>query len=80
MTDFGTQSDTDQTVALPGSAGTFLMHHAKTIHWAGANRSNTRSRRAIGFIYYAKRARVDEAAKQAYQETLDARLKSAEKI
>ena len=43
------------------------MHHARTIHWAGPNRSKTRSRRAIGFIYYAKRAREDIAAKEAYQ-------------
>jgi len=80
MTDFGTQSDRENTVAFPGKAGTFLMHHAKTVHWAGANKSTTRSRRALGFIYYAKRARLDEAAKDAYQRALDERLKVSEKI
>ncbi|OUS06114.1 hypothetical protein A9Q96_10145 [Rhodobacterales bacterium 52_120_T64] len=30
MIDFGTQADRDETIAFPGSAGTFLMHHAKT--------------------------------------------------
>lgn len=80
MTDFGTQSDQDNTVAFPGSAGTFLMHHAKTVHWAGANKSTTRSRRALGFIYYAKRAKLDHAAREAYQKALDVSLKISEKI
>lgn len=80
MTDFGTQSDKENEVSFPGPAGTFLMHHAKTIHWAGANTSATRSRRALGFIYYAKRAILDNTAKEAYQAALDARLKTSSKI
>ena len=56
------------------------MHDARTIHWAGANRSQTRTRRALGFIYYAKSARIDETAKKAYQDRLDAKLRSASKI
>ncbi|MDG1738272.1 MAG: phytanoyl-CoA dioxygenase family protein [Paracoccaceae bacterium] len=80
MTDFGTPSDVAETVAFPGSAGTFLMHHAKTIHWAGANQSQTRSRRALGFIYYAKSAKLDEVSKEAYQSKLDSRLAHAAKI
>jgi len=80
ISDFGTASDKADSVAFPGPAGTFLMHHARTIHWAGPNRSKTRSRRAIGFIYYAKRAREDIAAKEAYQKSLDARLRAQAKI
>lgn len=80
MTDFGTDEDKSGTVACPGGPGTFLMHHAKTIHWAGPNSSPTRSRRALGFIYYAARAKVDVAAKETYQMTLDARLKSEARI
>lgn len=80
ITDFGTPADLKDEIAFPGSAGTFLMHHAKTIHRAGANRSKTRSRRALGFIYYAKRAKLDVAAKEAYQQALDARLKQSRKI
>ncbi len=80
ITDFGTASDKADSVAFPGPAGTFLMHHARTIHWAGPNRSKTRSRRAIGFIYYAKRAREDIAAKEAYQRSLDERLRTQAKI
>ncbi len=80
MTDFGTASDHANTVACPGSAGTFLMHHARTIHWALPNQSKGRARRAIGFIYYAKRAKVDIKAKEAYQKALDERLRAEAKI
>ena len=80
ITDFGSSDDQANEVAFPCSAGTFLMHHAKTIHRAGANRSKTRSRRALGFIYYAKRAKLNVAAKEAYQRALDDRLKSQSKI
>jgi hypothetical protein len=80
MTDFGTPEDKAGTVACPGGPGTFLIHHSKTVHWAGPNNSPTRSRRALGFIYYAAGARVDVAAKEAYQKALDARLKSEGRI
>lgn len=80
ITDFGTDDDQAQSVACPGSAGTFLMHHAKTIHWAGANQSKVRSRRALGFIYYAKNTKIDIAAKEAYQTYLDKHLKNSSKI
>ena len=56
------------------------MYHAKTVHWAGANNSPTRSRQALGFIYYVKNAQVDEVAKAAYHQALDVRLKKAAKI
>jgi phytanoyl-CoA hydroxylase len=80
ITDYGTADDVTAEVAFPGAAGTFLMHHAKTIHMAGANKSAKRTRRALGFIYYAKDAKLDVAAKEAYQATLDARLKGDQKI
>lgn len=80
ISDFGSADDIANTVAIPGTAGTFLMHNAKTIHFAGANRSDTRSRRALGFIYYAKRARIDTDAQDAYQKSLDIQLKSDSKI
>jgi phytanoyl-CoA hydroxylase len=80
ITDFGTLDDEAETTAFPGQAGTFLMHHAKTIHWAGANQSPNRSRRALGFIYYAKSAKLDLAKKDAYQRALDVQLKGSDKI
>ncbi|MEP3278225.1 MAG: phytanoyl-CoA dioxygenase family protein [Stappiaceae bacterium] len=77
MTDFGTDEDNQNAVSFPGVAGTFLMHDAKTIHWAGANNSTTRSRRALGFIYYGKSAELDIEAQETYQRKLDARLESS---
>lgn len=80
MTDFGSDTDHQNTVSFPGTAGTFLMHHARTIHWAGANTSLTRSRRALGFIYYGKSAKLDKAASETYQASLDAQLRSRKKV
>ncbi len=80
ITDFGSQADEKDAVHFPGGAGTFLMHDAMTVHWAGANQSKTRSRRALGFIYYAKSAQLDVAKKEAYQRKLDNELKKAGKI
>lgn len=80
ITDFGTADDKANTVACPGEAGTFLMHHSKTIHWAEANRSPTRARRALGFVYFGNSATVDEAARDAYQAKLQADLRAAGKI
>jgi phytanoyl-CoA hydroxylase len=80
LTDFGTEADRAGTVALPGGPGTFLLHDARTIHWAGPNRSPTRSRRALGFVYFGESARVDEAAKAAYKAKLEAELRAQRKI
>lgn len=80
ITDYGTPEDLAAEKAFPGPAGTFLMHHAKTIHLAGGNSSLSRTRRALGFIYYSKDAKLDSAAKKAYQAALDARLETEAKI
>jgi phytanoyl-CoA hydroxylase len=50
--------------------GDLLVHHALTIHRADGNTSQDRNRRALGFIYYADRAREDTLRKQAYQQAL----------
>ena len=80
ITDFGTPDDVANTVTMPGEAGMLLMHHCKTVHWASPNRSPTRSRRALGFVFYGQSAKPDEEAKRAYQAKLDAELKAANKI
>ena len=56
--------------AFPASPGTLLAHDARTVHFATGNQSPTRTRQALGFIYYAKRAREDQAAHAAYQAKL----------
>lgn len=80
LTDFGTDHDHAETVALPGGAGTFLMHDAHTVHWAGPNRSPDRSRRALGFVYFGESARIDEVSKAAYKARLEAELRAGGKI
>lgn len=56
------------------------MHDCKMIHWAGANLSQTRSRRAVGFIYFAKSATPDKEARAAYQAQLDKDFAASKKI
>ena len=51
-----------------------------TIHWAEANMSKHRSRKALGFIYYAQKAREDKAAHAAYQKKLAEELSQKSKI
>jgi phytanoyl-CoA hydroxylase len=80
ITDFGTAPDRADTAGQPGKAGMLLMHDCKTVHWASENRSPTRSRRAIGFVYYGESARPDEAARAAYAAKLEADLKAQGKI
>ncbi len=80
VTDFGTPDDKANDVACPAEAGTLLIHGARTIHWARGNSSPTRSRRALGFIYYAERAKFDETSWRAYQERLAGDLARQGKI
>ena len=49
-----------------------LMHDCKTVHWASPNRSPTRSRRALGFVYFGVSAKADEEMKRAAERGLPA--------
>ncbi|MGH2645665.1 MAG: phytanoyl-CoA dioxygenase family protein, partial [Chitinophagaceae bacterium] len=69
ITDFG-EKDLAKEVALPSKPGDLLAHHSLTIHRADENRSSTRSRRALGFIYFAASCQEDIEAKEAYLKTL----------
>ncbi|MEX0642876.1 MAG: phytanoyl-CoA dioxygenase family protein [Pirellulales bacterium] len=80
ITDFPQPSDEADEIAFPAKPGDLLVHHALTIHRAEGNRSSHRSRRALGFIYYAKRAEVDEAAQAEYQARLNQELITAGKL
>ena len=78
--DFPQGGDTANEVAFPAQAGDLLVHDALTIHRAEGNRSSTRSRRALGFIYYSEHAREDLGAHRAYQQRLAKELKASGKI
>ncbi|HZQ21644.1 MAG TPA: phytanoyl-CoA dioxygenase family protein [Terriglobales bacterium] len=53
------------------SPGDCLVHHSLTIHAAGPNLSK-RTRRALGLVYYGENAKVDPAAWQRYQNSVEA--------
>lgn len=80
IVDFPTIRDRDHEVAMPARPGDLLVHDAMTIHRADGNRSVTRSRRALGFIYYSERAREDADAHAAYQRQLAEDMRAEGKI
>ena len=79
IADFPSPEDQAQLVKIKAQPGDLLVHDAMTIHSADKNRS-TRTRKAIGFIYYAASAKVDEAAHAAYQQQLANDLRKENKI
>jgi len=70
----------DTDIPCHAKPGDLLAHHALTVHWAGGNTSMTRTRRALGFIYYAASAQEDADAHKAYQATLANEMNRAGKI
>lgn len=70
ITDFGTDEDKSNEVSFPAKPGDLLVHHSLTIHRAGGNTSETRSRKALGLIYFGESAKEDLEAKMAYQKRL----------
>lgn len=70
ITDFGREKDLVNEVAFPARPGDLLVHHSMTIHRADGNNSASRSRRALGLIYFAESAKEDVEAKEAYQKVL----------
>lgn len=69
ITDYGEQDFSNET-ALPANPGDLFIHHSMTIHRADANTSGTRSRKALGFIYYGESAQEDLEAKSVYKKIL----------
>lgn len=80
IVDFGREEDYAESVFHPARAGDLLVHHSLTIHWAEANASEELSRKALGFIYFAAKAREDKIAQAAYQKRLAEELAQTEKI
>jgi len=80
IADYPTDQDREAETAFPAMPGDLLVHDAMTIHRADGNRSTTRTRRALGFIYYSKRAREDTQAHAAYQRKLAENMKARGQI
>lgn len=79
ITDFGCPNDLQNEVFFPTHAGDLLVHHSLTIHRADGNQSN-RTRKAMGFIYYAAKAKEDKAAHEEYAKNLAKELAMDKKI
>lgn len=80
IADYPTDQDRAAEIATPAQPGDLLVHDAMTIHRADGNRSTTRTRRALGFIYYSEQAQEDAQAHAEYQRKLAQELKSTGKI
>jgi phytanoyl-CoA hydroxylase len=65
ITDYGAEDEKLET-AVCLESGDVVIHHGMTIHRTDANPTD-RLRRAIGLVYYAGRARTDEAAAKQHQ-------------
>ena len=78
--DYPTAEDAQSEVPVPTKAGDLLIHHALTVHRADANRSKSRSRRALGWVYFSASATEDADAQLVYQQQLASEMKKAGKI
>ena len=77
--DYG-DDDLDNEKVVMAAPGDLLAHHALTIHRAGSNQSATRSRRALGFIFYGESAKEDAVAHASYQQRLTHEMTAQGKI
>lgn len=78
VTNYG-EADFAREIPMIASPGDLLVHHAMTVHRADANPTE-RTRKAMGLIYYAKRATEDAERQQQYQVKLRQELAAAGKI
>ena len=78
IVDYGA-ADCDAEVAIHAEPGDLSVHHCMTIHRADPNPSE-RPRRALGFVYYAKRAASDPGRGAAYQKAIMAKWAKEGKI
>ncbi len=69
-------SDFGREVTCRVRRGDALVHHSLTIHAAQGNTS-ARKRRAVGCVYYAKRAQTDPEQQRRYEESLERQRKAA---
>ena len=79
IVNFG-KNESREEVPCPARPGDLLAHHALTVHRADANDSPTRTRRALGFIFYGESAREDKVAHEAYQRNLADEMSALGKI
>ncbi len=74
-----TDEDRATEVTIVADPGDLIVHHSLTIHRADPNRSDRR-RWAIGLVYYAGRAKVDTAAREARDRVTKEEWEAAGKV
>ena len=79
ISDYG-DDDVENERACIASPGDLLAHHALTIHRADSNQSDSRSRRALGFVFYGESAKEDAVAHASYQQKLTQEMTAQGKI
>jgi phytanoyl-CoA hydroxylase len=79
ISDYGDE-DLKNEQACIASPGDLLAHHALTIHRADSNQSASRSRRALGFVFYGESAKEDAVAHSSYQQKLTQEMTAQGKI
>jgi phytanoyl-CoA hydroxylase len=74
-------SDDDRAaeVAIRAEPGDLIVHHCQIVHRADPNRSDRR-RWALGLVYFAGRARIDRAARDARNRAVKADWNAANKM
>ena len=75
IVDYPDEFESQNEVSIPAQPGDLLVHHALTVHRADGNRSQTRSRRALGFIYFSVDAKHNIEAWKQYQDELKRELR-----
>ena len=79
ISDYSTEDEL-QEVYFKTQPGDLLVHHSLTIHRADGNKSKSRTRKAMGFIYYANSAKENKEAHEEYQRKLAEDLADKGKI
>ena len=79
ISDYGCPNDLENEVFFSSKEGDLLVHHSLIIHRADGN-SSKHSRKAMGLIYYANKAKEYEVVHKAYAKKLASDLKKESKI
>jgi len=63
--------ESGEEVVCAVEKGDILVHHSRTVHYAAGN-STPRARRSLGLVYFAAKAKVDPALREAYVASMKA--------
>lgn len=67
------EASNEDEIVMVARPGDLIIHHSLMVHRAGANASDTRSRRAIGAVFYGESAQTDMEKYEARQQEIQER-------